>query len=726
MNLKKTVATICTVSTIVCITPLQTAIAAEVRANNDKPNFVTIVIDDMGFSDMGAFGGEVPTPNIDKLVDEGTLLSQFYAAPTSTPSRSMLFTGKTNHQAGIGNMPGWIRPAQQGQPGYEDALSLDVLPFPQVLQENGYHTMMTGKWDLGEEPGLYAHDRGFTETLVLLPGGDVQFISDENGELLTSHHPAKYERLGRESLYNKNGVEFNDFPPNAYSTDYYTDTAIEMLADWAKDKTQPFYLNVSHIATHTPWQAPAEITEKYMDVYAVGWDVIRKERFERQKELGLFPADAVLPDRHHDVPAWDSLEKDEKARENKKMAVYAAMIEILDNNVGKLVDYLKEIDEYENTVIAAFSDNGAAYTFSAFNIPAREKYIKESGKFDLSTENLGNPTSYGGASKGWAMASNTPYNRYKQDSFEGGVHTAAFVHYPQSKATDGSKDECVRSVMDIAPTFLEMADIEYPKTFNGKENEPMEGVSMANIFDGDLSCDPKRWVAWELDGGKGVRQGDWKLSQQWDNSKVRWDENWYLFDLVTNPFEIEEEEVSKTEPKKFEEMLALYEEYAKKSQVVEVYHKVLPTNLGSVFFDDQSKSSALLTGGISIGYKNFHDKTTAQYLGEMIEVQGLIRPEIEHQGLPADILVVASYTPPLATETFLFSVTQNGLNYWYGEGEDIPPFKEGITELPSMLPVLIYEGIPVLAGDFDFWFGYRLEDGTVVHVENPMKLKVTY
>lgn len=747
MNLKKTVATMCTVSAIVCTTSLQTAIAAEVRANNDKPNFVTIVIDDMGFSDLGPFGGEVeiPTPNIDKLAGEkGTILSQFYAAPTSTPSRSMLFTGKSNHKAGIGTMPGWDgkRPAQQckpkerpedeceqppGYPGEVEALSPDVLPFPQVLQENGYHTMMTGKWDLGEKPGLYAHDRGFDETLVLLPGGDVQFISDENGDVITSHIPKKYENLGRTSLYNKNGKEFTDFPPNAYSTDFYTDEAIKMLADWEKDKSKPFYLNVSHIATHTPWQAPADVTAKYMDVYAKGWDKIREERFERQKKLGFFPADAKLPERHYDVPAWEDLSDEDKEREIKKMAVYAAMIDILDQNVGKLVDYLKEIGEYDNTVIVVFSDNGAAFKFSAFNRKVREDYIR--ANFDLSTENLGNATSYGGASRGWAMASNTPYNRNKKDLFEGGIHTAAFVHYPQSKAAAGVKNDCIRSVMDIAPTFLDMADITYPDTFNGKPNEPMQGVSMANIFDGDTSCDSERWLGWEMDGGKAVRHKNWKLSQKWDEDKARWDGMWYLFDLDENPFEVIEQEASKKNPEEFKAMLALYEEYAEENQVVEVYHKILPTDLKSVFLDD-GESTALLTGGISIGDKTtrkpFKEEVTATYFRDMVEVQGLIRPETEHQGLPGEILVVASYLPP-SSEAYptYFSVTQNGLSYWDGV-EEVPPFKKGISELPSMLPVLIYEGLPVLAGDFYFWFGYRLEDGTVVHSEDPMKLHVTY
>jgi arylsulfatase len=494
-----------------------------------------------------------------------------------------------------------------------------------------------------------------------------------------------------------------------------------MLGEWSKDKTKPFYLNVSHIATHTPWQAPADVTAKYMDVYSKGWDVIRAERFERQKTLGLVSPESELPPRNYDVPAWDSLSVEDKAIETKKMAVYAAMIEILDNNVGKLVDYLKEIDEYNNTAIVTFSDNGAAYAFSAFNQAPREKYIKSN--FDLSPENMGNATSYGGASKGWAMASNTPYNRYKGDTFDGGVHTAAFIHYPQSKAV-GLTNECIHSVMDIAPTFLEMAGITYPDTFNDKPNAPMEGVSMANIFAGDTTCDSERWLGWELNGAKGVRKGDWKLSQLFDSDIARLDTNWYLFNMKDDPFE--SIDLSQTEPKKFKEMAAVYQEYAKKSQVVELYYKEIITDLKSVTTDGVSASTALLTGGVSVNYNRHTGTATAKQFGDNIEIDGVIRPEKKHQGLPAEILVVASHTAPESDPVY-FTIAGNKVNSWDGTLAGIPAFKGGVAELPSMLPVEIFDGplLPVVAGDFSIWFGYRLQDGTVVRVENPINLTIT-
>ena len=239
-----------------------------VRKENKPPNFITLVIDDMGFSDLGIYGGEIPTPNIDGLANDGIILSDFYSAPTSTPARAMFFTGMDSHKAGVGTMKGRLRKEQKGKPGYEGRLRDDVTIFPEILRDNGYQTMMTGKWDLGEEPGQGASDRGFTNTkALLLPGGDVHF-SEKDGTIITSINDEFYNKLSRKSPYNENGKELEKFPKEFYSTDYYTDAAIEMLKN--RDKKKPFYLNVSHIAVHCPLQAPEEVTAKYIDTYSKG------------------------------------------------------------------------------------------------------------------------------------------------------------------------------------------------------------------------------------------------------------------------------------------------------------------------------------------------------------------------------------------------------------------------------------------------------------------------
>lgn len=529
------------------------------------PNYLTILVDDMGYSDIGINGGEIPTPNIDELANWGIILDEFYSGATSTPSRGMLFTGKDNHQAGVGNMGGWIRDREEqiGQPGYEGLLSLDALPISQVLQDNGYETMVVGKWDLGEEPEYYPINRGFDRTFVLLPGGDTHYLSDENGDVLTSQPPAAYNRLGRESLYNENGQEFKDFPPNAYSADYYTDKAIEMLS--TRDRSKPFYLNICHIVPHAPFQAPQEIIEKYIDVYARGWDVIRQERFERLKQMGHIPMDAVMPVRPDSVTAWEDLSAEEQQTEAKRMAVYAAMIEILDTNVGRVVDHLKAIGDYENTVIFFLSDNGAA--FMPAGAPAKQAYVAENFTGIEEYETMGGPRSFIPANEGWGWVSSTPFRGYKGDTYEGGVHTAAFVHYPRSEVA-GVQTSRLSSVMDLAATMVDMADIPYPDTFNGSPNSPLQGVSMAALFEGSLDPDPERWIAWELDGCKGVRVGDWTLSQQWHAEEQCWDEDWHLYNLESDPFELTD--LADTEPEKLQELVAIYEQYAEENGVIEV------------------------------------------------------------------------------------------------------------------------------------------------------------
>jgi arylsulfatase len=459
MNLKKTVATICAASAIVSVTPLQEAIANTLGQGGAKgPNFVNIVIDDMGFSDLGAFGGEINTPHLDELAGKGTILRNFYASPTSTPSRGMLFTGKDMHQVGTGNLVGWAnsRPPQKGLSGYLGDLSEEALPFPELLQKNGYHTMMVGKWDLGSEAGRFPTDRGFDQSLVLVPGGDVHYITDDNGKIIRSRPPTQKcsDDTQKEcTSYNENGEKFADFPKNAYATEFYTSEAIKMLEKWNQENVlssnpEPFYLNVSHIAPHSPFQAPANIIEEYELIYTKGWDIIRKERFDRLKELGFVSPEAQLPPRPKEIQAWYELSQEQQQIEAKRMAVYAAMIHVMDQQVGKLIDHLKEIGQYNNTVFLVLSDNGGAFVPTGG--PQRSRDYRNdtfsgdcrSGVFDENSEkvskkcredygNMGNASSFINPNHGWGTVANTPFNRYKGDTFEGGVHTAAFVYYPK-------------------------------------------------------------------------------------------------------------------------------------------------------------------------------------------------------------------------------------------------------------------------------------------------------
>lgn len=532
------------------------------------PNYITLLVDDMGFSDTGVFGGEISTPNIDSLATDGVLLTNFYSAATSTPSRGMLFTGKDHHQAGVGNMGGWMkdRPEQIGQPGYEGLLSLNALPFPQVLQENGYETMVVGKWDLGETPDYYPNKRGFNQTFVLLPGGDTHYLSDANGKSLTSQPPVYYAGLKLKTPYNENGNEVTTFPPNAYSSTYFTDKAIEMLDKNKADENKPFLLTMCYNAPHAPFQAPAEVTAKYIDTYAKGWDVIRQERFERLKQLGIVAQDATLPPRPDSVPAWNDLSDQEKLTEAKRMAVYAAMVDVVDQNIGRLVDHLIEIGEYDRTVIFFMSDNGGAYMEAG--APAKQKFIAQNFTGLEDYENMGGPHSFISSNEGWGMVMNTPFSGYKGDTYEGGIHTNAFVHYPRSEAA-GVISNRLSSIMDIAATTMDMSGIKYPDTFNGQPNSPLQGVSMAPLFKGDVSSgDPKRYLAWELDGAKGVRTGGWALSQRWYDDIQCWDGEWHMYDLNTDPFETND--LAESDPAKLLELTTIYQDYAEENGVIEL------------------------------------------------------------------------------------------------------------------------------------------------------------
>ncbi|NJO14611.1 MAG: arylsulfatase [Thioploca sp.] len=724
MKLKKVVATVCATSAVVHggMIPLQEAIAQEVK----KPNFVTIVIDDMGYSDLGVFGGETSTPNLDQLATDGVILTNFYAGATSSPSRAMLFSGKDHHKAGLGNMRENLRDEQRGQPGYEGVLSLEVLPFPQLLKDNNYRTMMTGKWHLGGEQigdeKYYPINRGFTDTrAVLLGGGDVDYMINAAGEFITEHHPLVDNNGNtiRTSFYNTNGVEFlfEGVPPGTHSTNYYTDMAIKMLDDLNSD--EPFYLNISYLAPHMPLQAPKDLIDKYVDVYAVGWEKIREQRFNNLKQLGYISPEVTLAAMPGDVPAWADLSERQKQFEARRMAVYSAEIELLDQNVGRLVEYLKEIGSYENTVFFVYSDNGAANVGFAKPPHGVTRYESDNldtlsdAEFEQMLADLGGPTSFLAPNSGWASVSGTPFRNYKGDTFDGGTRGAAFVHYYNARAS-GIRSNCLYSVMDIAPTILDMAGIQYPTEYMGKPNKPMDGVSMNGIFEGNLVCNPERWIGVELDGVKGIRRGNWKLAEGWNMGG-----GMGLYNVWDDPFE--QNDLSAQNPALYQEMLALYQQYAKENNVIEVNILHLPDLV------DPNLTAAKIRGGASfvdgaglpVNYKadaSFKPMT-------QVSVAGEIRPASEHLGMPAIIYAKGSYIMPGEPE-LTFWMTENGPVLQEGA----IPFKI-FSNLPPMIPIPIFEG-KLSEATIEVRLGYLLNDNDfeftlIANRDTPIKIKLT-
>ena len=750
MNIKKTVATVCAASAFATVIPLQHAIAQELINSSEvkKPNFVTIVIDDMGYSDLGVFGGaEVITPHIDELVNNGVQLTKFYAAPTSTPSRAQFFTGRDTHTTGVGNMAGKMRAEQKDHPRYTGVIDPDVTMFPELLQAGGYHTMMTGKWDLGEEPGFFPSDRGFDQTYVLLPGGDVHFISDANGNArfieneekptsLTSEPPSKYESIEHDSsLYNQDGEEVKELPANSYSTILYTDEAINMLNRWQEgdDSNKPFYLNIAHIGVHFPLQAPDcspdldpqfedACTDKYLDVYAQGWDVHREQRFNSLKELGLVPQDAEMPPRWDTVPAWDSLTEDEQQTHAKKMAIYAAMIEILDQEIGKLVQHLKDIGEYENTVFFVFSDNGGSANAPALSIPGRKDFINENliVETDNNYDGLGDAGSYIGYGDEWSMVSNTPWNQHKSTTFEGGIRTPAFVSYPGSKVS-GVKYDCVHSEMDIGPTMLAMAGIEDPDT----TQRLSQGMSMAGVFDGMLFCDSGRVLGWEMDGIKGLAQGDWRLTQYTNK-----DENFYLYNLADDPFQLND--LKAEMPEKFEEMKGIYTQYQADNGIIPVSNLQLPF-LGT---DSFTENTAVMTGGVSKakGRISFNSEineekgTNVFKPSDAIRIDAQIRPKDSDIGSTAHLFYHAEHVLDSGDKVF-YALTEDGIQGYLNEDE-LPFYKTDVQLETVMLPEFsgdpaeVFKGVIEEPGTLEVQFGYVTEDATERMNEKSITFKI--
>ncbi len=697
-----------------------------------SPNFVTIVIDDMGYSDLGIFGGEVNTPNLDQMAKDGVILSNFYAAATSSVSRSLLFSGKDNHKNGLGTMRELMKRAprveQRDQPGYEGVLSLDTLPFPEVLQDNNYYTMMTGKWHMGgdeaNEEEYYPFYRGFSATKsLLLGGGDIDYLVNENGKFLTEHTDTFINPdtgKPRKSLYNDNGKEtdFSGITTLTHSTDNFTNSGIAMLND--RDTSKPFYLNMSYLAPHNPLQAPKALIDKYAPIYSVGWDKIRQQRFENLKAKGFIAPTVTLAPRSGDVKAWDDLTEREKRFEARRMAVYAAELELLDQNIGRLTQYLKDKGIYDNTVFFVYSDNGAANS----NFTHPPKGLTDHNKIDVSTlsdaefeqvlNDLGGPSSFISPNSGWGQVSNAPFRGFKADSFEGGIRGAAFVLYPNAdaKATiKGTKSNCLHSVMDIAPTILEMAGISYPSEYHGKPNEPMDGISMAGIFKGDLGCgSTERSLGFELNGIKAVREGDLKISQGPNLGN-----HLGLYNIAKDPSE--QNDLSSTFPAVYQRMLSLYQQYAIENNVIEVNSLYFKEELA-----DATKTTAKIRGGSSkINAAGRTARFIAQRPGtgrgsgsfhttDKVSIAGEIRPEAGHIGQFAEVFVSVRNTTSGDTYSLM------GSRFEAGAGGVFKTY----DALPTMVLIPIFDGVLSTsdvfktAATYEITLSYRTADGTTI------------
>ncbi len=516
------------------------------------PNIVMIIADDMGYSDIGTFGGEINTPNLDALAKAGMMLTHFYGAPTCSPTRSMVLSGVDNHQAGLGAMVEYMASNQKGKPGYEGYLNQRVVTIPTLLKQAGYHTYMAGKWHLGKKKGLLPSDRGFEQTFALLDGAADHYTQ-------RGYNPARPV-----ASYSSNGAAV-ELPENFYSTDYYTDKLIEFI-DSDRNDDQPFFLYATFTSPHDPLQVPEEYIQKYLTQYDIGWDLLREQRFKRMKELGLISKDLELSPRWKNVPAWDSLTPEQQKYEAKTMAIYAGMIDNLDYNIGRLIEHLKQIGEYENTVFVFFSDNGAEGANRA-ELERWQTWFKQDG-IDNSYENIGQPNSFITLNKGWTQASSTPFMWYKGRVSEGGIRIPAIFAYSGVIPAE-SRSDAFGAVFDLMPTLLGYAGVEHPGTsYNGQEIYPMAGRSLEPVLAGksDRVYSDEEGIAFELFGygNSALFQGDWKivrLIQPWGDGQ------WKLYNIRQDPRELTN--LSEQYPERLKVMMDLYEQYEQEKGVIQ-------------------------------------------------------------------------------------------------------------------------------------------------------------
>lgn len=493
-----------------------TSYAATINKDS-RPNIVLIVADDLGYSDLGAFGSEISTPNLDAIANQGVLLSNYHTAPTCSPTRSMLMSGTDNHIAGVGTMAELILPEQVGKPGYEGYLVDRVAPFPKLLQGAGYRTLMAGKWHLGNTPELSPKGRGFDYSFSLMDGAADHFTQSGS----TDRKP--------KAIYRLNGQEV-DLPKDfGYSTDYFTSTTIKQIDVGPRDK--PFFVYLAYTAPHWPLQVPAAYREKYRGFYDKGYTAIAQARLARMKAKGLVAEDVQLHQGPDVWPGWEKLSAKEQALEARRMEIYAGMVSNLDDNVGRLVQHLKDIGEYDNTVFVFFSDNGAEGSNPEDATPDNAKWIAE--HFDNSLDNIGKPGSFTGYGSNWARVSSTPFRMFKAFTYEGGIRTAAFIKGPGIRP--GLISDTYMSVKDMAPTFLELAGVEHPSVHDPRV-EKMQGSSAMAYLSGASptlhAADQAQCT--ELFGRVALYKGQWKLAF----SNAPWGTgNWELFDMHKDPTE---------------------------------------------------------------------------------------------------------------------------------------------------------------------------------------------
>jgi arylsulfatase len=500
--------------------------------------------DDMGWTDIGSFGSEIDTPNLDALAQQGVKFTDFHVSVSCSPTRSMLLSGTDNHIAGLGNMGEMLTPEQRGKPGYEGHLNDRVISLAEVLRAGGYHTYMAGKWHLGHEPESFPHARGFERSFSMLFGG-ASYWSDMFGML------AVHEEIAEYVLDDK---RLEKLPKDFYATRSYADFLIESIRE-NRDDGKPFLAYLAFTAPHDPMHVPEPWLSKYHGHYDAGYEKLKAQRAAAAMQKGLISDSAPMPERYHRVKAWDSLTKEQQALESRGMEVYAGMVNNMDYHFGRVVKFLKDIGEYDNTIVIFLSDNGPNPWYSE-DYPGN-RGSKWYAQFDNSIDNLGHPMSHYAYGMGWGSASAGPLDLFKMTVAEGGIRSPMIIAGPRVKG--GRQIDAFSYVWDVMPTVLDLAGIPYPEKHRGRQLERMQGKSLQGVLTGSTKVvyGADEFVGGELQNGKWMRQGDFKAVSV---APPYGTGTWHLYNLADDPGETRD--LANEQPETLNKLQAAWDRYA--------------------------------------------------------------------------------------------------------------------------------------------------------------------
>ncbi len=539
-------------SAVACVVLVTTGVATN-RAQAESPNIVLFLADDLGFSDSAPYGGEVPTPTISELAARGITFTNHHTAASCAPTRGMLLTGVDSHLNGVPNIPESIPPVQAKHANYRGTLNHNVVTIATLLKDAGYHTYMTGKWHLGKTPDLLPIRRGFERTITMADTG------------ADNWQKKPYLPMYKQANWFGDGKEI-DLPKDFYSSKFFIDKTIEFIESNRADG-KPFFSYVPFQAVHMPVQVAQEYTDKYMGDYDEGWTALREKRLERAKALGIVPADTQLAP-VSSTPDWDALSDEEKAYDSKKMAVYAGMIDAMDYHMGRLIAYLEDIGQRDNTVFIFMSDNGpeASDVLSGWRGLYLRGWFATHG-YNVDYDTFGTRGSFVAIGSGFGSSAASPLAYYKWFAREGGMRVPLIVAGGPVEQR-GRMSNAFTYVTDLVPTILEIANVEVPTgTYAGREIEPISGTSLVPLLRGQAqdAHPPDQTIGYELGGNSALFKGDHKIVM--DRGPIG-DGDWHLFNYKADPGETADlkEEMAGL----FAEMLEDYRVYAQDNHVLPV------------------------------------------------------------------------------------------------------------------------------------------------------------